>query len=111
MTSLDKNVLIYLWFNYLQIKKKELPRSEKGDLQRLRILFCEAKPTAKVPKGFNLMYKHATNWMKTTGFSIQLPCDLEVFGHEKTIFLVHENILALLEFEMLGQAVIYAYML
>lgn len=80
------------------------------DLQKLKSQFIGAKPSKKVPKGFNLLYKHATTWMKTAGVSIQIRCDLELFGHEKTIYLLHENILSLLEFEMLGQAVIAAYM-
>lgn len=48
--------------------------------------------------------------MQTAGVSIQVECKSEVFGHEKTIYLLHENVLALLEFDMLGQAVITSYM-
>lgn len=48
--------------------------------------------------------------MKTTGVSIQIRCEAEVFGHEKTIYLLYENVLSLLEFEMLGQAVVASYM-
>ena len=68
------------------------------------------KPSLKVPKGFNLLYKHATIWIKNTGLSIKIVCDVDVFGHEKTIYLIDENILSLLEFKMLGQAVFAAYM-
>lgn len=49
--------------------------------------------------------------MKNVGDSIQIPCDAVVFGKEQTIFLLHENILALLQFNMIGQAVISAYMM
>lgn len=48
--------------------------------------------------------------MKTVGVSIQIECDADMFGHEKMIYLLHENILALLEFQMLGQVVITSYM-
>ncbi|KAL8103440.1 hypothetical protein AgCh_027861 [Apium graveolens] len=96
------------------IKKKERkrPGTKPGlDLNNLKSNFLEAKPSAKVPKGFNLLYKHAVTWMKTTGVSIQIKCEKEVFGHEKVIYLLHENVQAVLEFEMLGQAVIASYMM
>ncbi|KAL8125305.1 hypothetical protein AgCh_012841 [Apium graveolens] len=69
------------------IKKKERkrPGTKPGlDLNNLKLAFLEAKPSAKVPKGFNLLYKHAVTWMKTTR--------------------------AVLEFEMLGQDVLASYM-
>lgn len=56
------------------------------------------------------MYKHATVFMKATGESIPIPCDPSVFGVEKTIYILHENLTALLEFDMIGQAAISAYM-
>ncbi|KAL8123265.1 hypothetical protein AgCh_011296 [Apium graveolens] len=95
------------------IKKKERkrPGTKPGlDLNNLKSDFLEAKPSVKVPKGFNLLYKHAVTWMKTTGVSIQIKCEKEVFGHEKVIYLLHENVQAVLEFEMLGQAVLASYM-
>lgn len=98
------------------MQKKERPRTsaekiKKNDgLQDLKAQFFQAKPGAKVPKGFKLLYKHATTWMKTTGVSIQVRCEPNVFGHEKTIYLLHENVVSLLEFEMLGQAVVASYM-
>ncbi|XP_074347478.1 uncharacterized protein LOC141686337 [Apium graveolens] len=76
----------------------------------LKAQFLQAKPGAKVPKGFKLLYKHVITWMKTTGVSIQVRCEPNVFGHEKTIYLLHENVVSLLEFEMLGQAVVASYM-
>lgn len=85
-------------------------KNKKDELQKMRAQFLQAKPSAKVPKGFNLLYKHVTSWMATTGLSIEIDCKAEVFGHEKIIYLVHESVLALLEFDMLGQAVISAYM-
>ncbi|WOH09370.1 hypothetical protein DCAR_0728827 [Daucus carota subsp. sativus] len=48
--------------------------------------------------------------MQSSGDSIQIPCDAEVFGIEKRIFILYENIVALLEFNMIGQAAIAAYM-
>ncbi|KAL8112149.1 hypothetical protein AgCh_019735 [Apium graveolens] len=95
------------------IKKKERkrPGTKPGlDLNNLKSDFLEAKPSAKVPKGFNLLYKHDVTWMKTTGVSIQIKCEKEVFGHEKVIYLLHENVQAVLEFEILGQAVLASYM-
>ena len=64
----------------------------------------------KVPKGFNLLYKHAATWMKTTGVSIKIKCEKEVFGVQKIIYVLHENVVSLLEYKMLGQAVIASYM-
>ncbi|KAL8107429.1 hypothetical protein AgCh_023997 [Apium graveolens] len=95
------------------IKKKEMkrPGTKPGlDLNNLKSDFLEAKPSAKVPKGFNLLYKHVVTWMKTTGVSIQIKCEKEVFGHGKVIYLLHENVQAVSEFEMLGQAVLASYM-
>lgn len=92
-------------------EKGEKGEISKGELQKLKTMFSDAKPTAKVPKGFNLLFKHATTWMKNYGMTMQMQCGQEVFGHEKTIFLLHENILSLLEYQMIGQAVISAYML
>ena len=63
-----------------------------------------------VPKRFGLLYKHATTFMQSTGNSIQIPCDAEVFRTEKRIFILYENIIGLLEFNMIGQATISAYM-
>ena len=57
------------------------------------------------------MYKHVKGYMAVTWESIQLPCDVAVFGAEKTIFMLQENLLELLQYRMIGQAVISAYML
>ncbi|KAL1823826.1 hypothetical protein ACET3Z_010604 [Daucus carota] len=48
--------------------------------------------------------------MKATGASIQIPCDADVFGAVKTIFVLQENLISLLEFDMIGQSVVGAYM-
>ena len=48
--------------------------------------------------------------MKASGESIPIPCDPDMFGVEKTIYILHENLRALLEFDMIGQAAIAAYM-
>ncbi|KAL8091616.1 hypothetical protein AgCh_034029 [Apium graveolens] len=96
------------------IKKKERNRPGKKpglDLNNLKSDFLKGKPSAIVPKGFKLLYKHVVTWMKTTGVSIQIKCEKEVFGHEKVIYLLHENVQAVLEFEMLGQAILASYMM
>lgn len=72
--------------------------------------FKNAEPNKNVPSSFKMLYKHAKTFMAATGTSVPIPCDAEVFGVEKTIYMLHENIIALLEFEMLGQAAISAYM-
>lgn len=95
----------------MQLKKGEVPQKKKGDLQRTyKGLFGSVKPDENVPEGFGLLYKHATGHMAITGESVQLPCDVEMFGVDKTIFVLQENLLALLKYEMIGQAVISAYM-
>lgn len=77
----------------------------------MQSLFNSVKPKAKnVPPRFKVLYKHATTLMKESGDSIQIPCDFEVFGKNRTIFLLHESIIALIEFETIGQAVIAIYM-
>ena len=74
-------------------------------------MFKQARPSENVPKRFQLLYKHATTIMQTTGASIRIPSDAEVFGTVKTIFVLQENIMALLEKKMIGQFVISAYMM
>lgn len=95
----------------MQIKKKELLPTKKADLFKLQTQFNQVKLCDKVPKCFRLLYKHASTFMKDSGASLQIPCDIEVFGEEKTVFLLHENMIAILEFEMIGQAIISAYMM
>ena len=81
----------------------------KDDLQRVQSMFATVKPKANVPTRFKLLYKHATTLMKESGASIQIPCDEEVFGFGRTIFLLHENIIDLMDFAMVGQTVISTY--
>lgn len=73
-------------------------------------LFNKVKLNENVPERYRMLYKHARCFMKETGASIQIPCDFDLFGIERIIFLLHENIIALSEFEMIGQAIISAYM-
>lgn len=87
-------------------KRKE----SKNELQKIHSAFKNMKINKNVPSRFKLLYKHATTFMDATGNSIQIPCDAEVFGADKTIFILHENIIALLEFKMIGQAAIASYM-
>ena len=100
--------------NFAQKKKKEGEKKEgkkKSEISRLQSMFKQARPSENVPKRFRLLYKHATTIMQTTGASIQIPSDAEVFGTVKTIFVLQENIMALLENKMIGQSVISAYMM
>ncbi|XP_074328253.1 uncharacterized protein LOC141666155 [Apium graveolens] len=92
-------------------KERKRPSTKQGlDLNNSKSDFLEAKPSAKVPKGFKLLYKHAVTWMKTTGVSIQIKYEKEMFGHDNVIYLLHENVQAVLEFEMLGKVVLESYM-
>lgn len=79
-------------------------------MKKMQSLFKNVEISKNVPQRFRLLYKHATTFMKSTGTSIQIPCDVEIFGVPKIVFILHENIIALLEFEMIGQAAISAYM-
>ncbi|XP_074336334.1 uncharacterized protein LOC141673483 [Apium graveolens] len=90
-------------------KSKRKGKDSLTDLHKVQSLFENMETNKNVPKRFRL-YKHATTFMKSTGNSIQIPCDAEVFGVEKRIFILHENIINLLEFKMIGQAAISAYM-
>ncbi|XP_074351636.1 uncharacterized protein LOC141690763 [Apium graveolens] len=93
-------------------KKKKVPKTNVSTNQyhQVHLSMNSMKPSRNMFLHFMLFYKHAATILKETGDSIQIPCDAEVFGNEKTIFLLHENVMALLEFGMVGQAVISAYM-
>lgn len=86
------------------------PRKPKNDLQRVSELMKNVKPPKNMPRRFMLLYKHAVTILKESADSIQIPCDAPMFGVEKTIFLLHENVMSLLEFKTVGQAVISTYM-
>lgn len=88
-----------------------MPQSKnKGEVQKLHEVFNKMKVNNKVPRQYKVLYKHVTTFMKASGESIPIPCDPDVFGVEKTIYILHENLRALLEFDMIGQAAIAAYM-
>ncbi|XP_074356002.1 uncharacterized protein LOC141695672 [Apium graveolens] len=72
--------------------------------------YSKMKLNKNVPKQYKVLYKHAAVFMKATGESIPIPCDSDVFGTEETIYILHENVKALLEFDMIGQAAISDYM-
>ncbi|XP_074362226.1 uncharacterized protein LOC141702446 [Apium graveolens] len=93
-----------------QRKRKVKEPAKKGDLQIAQDLFGKVVLSDNVPERYKMLYKHASCFMKATRASIQIPCDFDVFGVERTIFLLHENIIALSEFKMLGQTVISTYM-
>lgn len=82
----------------------------KGEVHKIQQEFTHVKVSKKVPRQYKVLYKHATTFMKASGESIPIPCDSDVFGVEKTIYILHENLKALLEFDMIGQAAISAYM-
>ncbi|KAL6576522.1 hypothetical protein OROHE_000303 [Orobanche hederae] len=92
------------------VQQKELP-PKKNELKKLHTKFSEAAPPQNVPKRWRLLYKHAETIMKETGVSIKIPCDKEVLGVDKRVCLVHEEVLALLKFQMVGQAATSAYMM
>ncbi|KAL1823542.1 hypothetical protein ACET3Z_010320 [Daucus carota] len=89
------------------VPKKKKPQSE---VQRVHALFNSVKPKEDVPPRFRVLYKFAKTVMKESGNSIPVPCDVDIFGIERTIYLLDESVLSLLEFKMIGQAVISTYM-
>ncbi|XP_074365007.1 uncharacterized protein LOC141706073 [Apium graveolens] len=94
-------------------KKKEVLQGQskrKDELQKLQDDYRKMKLNKNVPKQYKVLYKHAAVFMKATGESIPIPCDSDVFGTEKIIYILHENVKALLEFDMIGQAAISVYM-
>lgn len=93
---------------YLQKSRKKVSEP-RNDLKKVQSVFRNMEINKNVPSRFRVLYKHAKTLMETTGESIQIPCDTEVFGDDKTIFVLHENIIDLLEFKMIGQGAISAY--
>ncbi|XP_074327743.1 uncharacterized protein LOC141665654 [Apium graveolens] len=92
-------------------KVKEIPLSKaKSELLCLQEEFDSAKTHKNVPSCFSLLYKHAKTFMKATRASLPISCNTEVFGVEKIIFILHKNIIALLEYDMIGQSTIATYM-
>ncbi|KAL6578540.1 hypothetical protein OROMI_008756 [Orobanche minor] len=91
-------------------KSKRKAKEQNNELQTVQSVFKNMEINKNVPQRFRLLYKHATTFMKSTGNSIQIPCDAEVFGVEKMILILHENVIDLLEFKVIGQAAISSYM-
>ncbi|XP_074327494.1 uncharacterized protein LOC141665408 [Apium graveolens] len=94
-------------------KKKEVLHGQskrKDELQKLQHDYSKMKLNKNVPKKYKVLYKYVVVFIKATGESIPIPYDSDVFGTEKTIYILHENVKALLEFDMIGQAAISAYM-
>ncbi|KAL6582610.1 hypothetical protein OROMI_004688 [Orobanche minor] len=85
-------------------------KEQNNELQTVQSVFKNMEINKNVPQRFRLLYKNATTFMKSTGNSIQIPCDAEVFGVEKMILILHENVIDLLEFKVIGQAAISSYM-
>ncbi|KAL8147496.1 hypothetical protein AgCh_004988 [Apium graveolens] len=99
--------LISLWI----VVKRDVSQSKnKGEVHKIQQEFTHVKVSKKVPRQYKVLYKHATTFIKASGESIPIPCDSDVFGVEKTLYILHENLKALLEFDMIGQAAIFAYM-
>ncbi|XP_074377117.1 uncharacterized protein LOC141718639 [Apium graveolens] len=69
-----------------------------------------SEPKDNVPPHFRLLYKFASTVMKESGNSIPVSYNFQIFGIERTIYLLHENIIELLEFKMIGQSAISTYM-
>ncbi|XP_063944731.1 uncharacterized protein LOC135151101 [Daucus carota subsp. sativus] len=86
------------------------PKTLDSELKKLQQSFHKVKLRKKVPSKYKVLYKHASTFMKATGASVQIPCDADVFGAVKTIFVLQENLISLLEFDMIGQSVVGAYM-
>lgn len=84
--------------------------NELNEFQKVYAKMKTVKPNKNVPRQFMLLHMHAVTILKQNSESIQIPCDAEVFGRDKTIFLLDENVMALLEFNMIGQAIISTYM-
>lgn len=91
-------------------KSREKVSKPRNDFKKVQSMFRNMEINKNVPSRFRVLYKHAKTLMETTGDSIQIPCDTEVFGNDKTIFVLHENIIDLLEFKRIGQGAISAYM-
>ncbi|KAL6582595.1 hypothetical protein OROMI_004673 [Orobanche minor] len=83
------------------VQQKGLP-PKKNELKELHTKFSEAAPPQNVPNRWRLLHKHAETIMKEAGVSIKIPCDKEVFGVDKRVCLVHEEVLALFKFQMVG---------
>ncbi|XP_074365577.1 uncharacterized protein LOC141706680 [Apium graveolens] len=90
------------------VKKKNA--QNVSEVPRMHNVFNFVKPKDNVPHRFRLLYKFASTVMKGSGNSIPVPFDFQIFGIERTIYLLHENVLELLEFKMIGQPAISTYM-
>ncbi|KAK1401439.1 putative Ulp1 protease family catalytic domain-containing protein [Heracleum sosnowskyi] len=96
-------------FPNLTKKKKDVGQLKpKSEVQR-RKGFNKVKLNKNVPSEYKFLYNHVTTTMKESGESVPIPCDPFVFGNEKIIYILPENLKALLEFDMIGQAAISAY--
>ncbi|KAL1811201.1 hypothetical protein ACET3Z_021266 [Daucus carota] len=94
----------------IKTRKDASKKKDKIEMRNVVAKFKKVEVANSVPNGFNLLYKHATTIMKETGDSIAIPCDVEVFGCDKVIYILHGNLIALLKFEEIGQAAITSHM-
>ncbi|XP_074363148.1 uncharacterized protein LOC141703572 [Apium graveolens] len=102
-----KDMIIYTSTTGSEKKKNAQNVSE---VQRMHNAFNSVKPKDNVPPRFRLLNKFASTMMKESGNSISVPCDFQIFGIERTVYLLNENILKLLEFKLIGQSPISTYM-
>lgn len=110
MTYKQRGLYVLKGLIIFQKKRKELPQKPKSDMQSLLKPFKDTKTHENLSSSYKLLYKHAKSFTKDTGTSIPIPCAHEVIGAEKIIYILHENLIFLLEYDMLGQSVISAYM-
>lgn len=95
-------------------QKKEVVQSKKDELdelQRMQTLFYQTERNENVPEHLRLLYDHTTTFMNDNKSVLPIQCNVEVFGGDRTIFLLHENLIALFKFEKIGQAIISTYMM
>ncbi|KAM5578065.1 hypothetical protein ABKV19_008405, partial [Rosa sericea] len=96
------------WPEELVIRRVNKKNKRKMDF--VKQLFDKAELNPFVPKRCKLLYKHAKNIMSQTNESISTVLDDSVFGVQKELFILTENVTDLLEMNKIGQGVIAAYM-
>ncbi|PRQ17594.1 putative Ulp1 protease family catalytic domain, putative transposase, Ptta/En/Spm, plant [Rosa chinensis] len=96
------------WPEELVIRRVNKKKKRKMDF--VKQLFDKAELNPFVPKRCKLLYKHAKTIMSQTNESIRTMLDDSVFGVQKQLFILTENVIDLLEMNKIGQGVIAAYM-
>ena len=96
------------WPENLVIRKRPVKTKKKASVAKK--LFNTNDLPIRVPKCCQLLYKHAKVTMNKTGLAIMTKLDDEVFGYDKDLVILTENVLNLLEMCWIGSGVIEAYM-